>query len=150
MASIQHSLRIPEKLDREISREIEFRGERDWTKGALSLMEEGVRSARVPGIVFVQRRTERRAAVAFSGLEVWEIIATWKEAEKGWEPLRAAYPELSEHQLRAALAYYEAWPDEIDERLAREASWTPERVVEELPFTRRLGGGGADTAQAPG
>jgi hypothetical protein len=42
MSSIQHSLRIPAQLDREISREIEFRGERDWSKGAISLME-GVR-----------------------------------------------------------------------------------------------------------
>jgi uncharacterized protein (DUF433 family) len=137
--SAQHSLRIPEKLDREISREIEFRGERDWSKGAISLMEEALRASRVPGIVFVQRRDGRRPAIAFSGLEVWEIIATWKEAEESWQGLMDAYPELSENQLRAAVAYYRAYPDEIDERLAREAYWTPERVAEELPFTRSLG-----------
>jgi hypothetical protein len=33
-----------------------------------------------------------------------------------------------------------AYPDEIDERLRREAEWTPEHVAEELPFTRRMGG----------
>lgn len=139
MPSIQHSLRVPEELDRQISREIEFRGERDWSKGVLSLMEEAVRSSRVPGIVFVQRRTERRPAVAFSGLEVWEVIATWKEAEESWEELLGAYPEVSENQLRAALAYYRAYPEAIDERLSREAYWTAERVAEELPFTRRPG-----------
>jgi uncharacterized protein (DUF433 family) len=139
MPSAQHSLRIPEKLDREISREIEFRGERDWSKGAISLMEEALRASRVPGIVFVQRRDGRRPAIAFSGLEVWEIIATWNEAEESWQGLMDAYPELSENQLRAAVAYYRAYPDEIDERLAREAYWTPERVAEELPFTRSLG-----------
>jgi len=47
--------------------------------------------------------------------------------------------EVSENQLRAALAYYRAYPEEIDERLAREACWTPDRVATELPFTRRTG-----------
>jgi uncharacterized protein (DUF433 family) len=136
MPSIQHSLRIPEQLDREISREIQFRGERDWSKGVISLMEEALRAARVPGIVFVQRRNERRPAVAFSGLEVWEVVATWKEAGENWGELVEAYPEASENQLRAAVAYYRAYPEEIDERLAREAYWTPERVAEEMPFTR--------------
>jgi uncharacterized protein (DUF433 family) len=137
VASVQHSLRVPQELDEEISREIEFRGERDWSKGAISLMEEAVRASRVPGIVFLQRRDGRRPAVAFSGLEVWEIIATWKEAGERWERLLEAYPELTENQLRAAVAYYEAYPDEIEMRLAREASWTAARVAEELPFTRR-------------
>jgi uncharacterized protein (DUF433 family) len=136
MASIQRSLRVPEQLDREISREMQLRGERDWSKGAISLMEEAVRTSRVPGIVFVQRRDGRRPAIAFSGLEVWEVIATWKEAGENWTRLQEAYPELSEHQLRAAVAYYRAYAEEIDERLAREAYWTPERVAEELPFTR--------------
>lgn len=140
MSSNQHSLRVPEELDREIRREIEFRGERDWSKGALSLMEEAVRASRVPGIVFVQRRDGRRPAVAFSGLEVWEIVATWKEAEEDGTRLVAAYPDLSEAQLRAALAYYHAYPEGIDERLAKEAQWTPEKVAEDLPFTRRMGG----------
>lgn len=90
MASVQHSIRVPEQLDREISREIRFRGEQDWSKGAISLMEEAVRASRVPGILFVQRRDGRRPAVAFSGLEVWEIIATWKEAGERWQMLLEA------------------------------------------------------------
>ena len=139
MPSVQHSLRIPEQLDREISREIQFRGEQDWSKGVISLMEEAVRASRIPGVVFVQRRDGRRPAIAFSGLEIWEIIATWKEAEESWQGLLEAYPELSENQLRAAVAYYQAYPEEIDARLAREAYWTPERVAEEFPFVRRMG-----------
>ena len=140
MASKQHSLRVPDELDDEIRREIEFRGEREWSRGAISLMEEALRASRVPGIVFVQRRDGRRAVIAFSGLEVWEIIATWKEADESWDRLVEAYPELSEAQLRGAVAYYKAYPDEIDERLGREAYWTPGRVAEELPFTRRMSG----------
>lgn len=139
MPSVQHSIRVPERLEREIGREMQHRGERDWSKGAISLLEEAVRASRVPGIVFVQRRGGRRAAVAFSGLEVWEIIATWKESGDDWQALVQAYPELSESQLRAAVAYYQAYPEEIDERLARETYWTPERVASDLPFTHRRG-----------
>jgi uncharacterized protein (DUF433 family) len=139
MSSVQHSIRVPKQLDQDISREIQHRGERDWSKGAISLLEEAVRASRVPGIVFVQRRDGRRPAVAFTGLEVWEIVASWKEGGENWEALIEAYPELSESQLRAAIAYYRAYPEEIEERLEREAYWTPERVAEELPFTRRLG-----------
>lgn len=140
MASVQHSIRVPERLDREVSREIQHRGERDWSKGAISLIDEALRAARVPGVIFVQRREGRRAAIAFSGLEVWEIIATWKEGGESSEVLVEAYPDLSENQLRAALAYYRAYPEEIDERLEREAYWTAERVAEELPFARAFGG----------
>lgn len=136
MGSIQHSLRVPEGLDREIGREVRHRGERDWSRGAISLLDEAVRASRVPGIVFVQRREGRRAAVAFSGLEVWEIVATWKEGGEDWEALAAAYPEIGEGQLRAAVSYYRLYPEEIDARLEREAYWTPERVAEELPFSR--------------
>jgi uncharacterized protein (DUF433 family) len=86
-------------------------------------------------IEFVENRG-RRAVITGCGLEVWEVIATWKEGRESWEVLREAYSELPEAQLRAALDYYALHPHEIDERLELEASWTPERVAAELPFTR--------------
>lgn len=132
MAGIPRSIRVPEELDREIEREIRSRGERDWTTGALSLLNEAMRARRAPGIVFVEGRGGRRAAVAFSGLEVWEIVATWREAEEDWATLRSAYPDLSEAQLRAAIQYYRQFPAEIDQRLDLEEYWTPERVAEEF------------------
>lgn len=136
MPTTLHSLRVPEVLEAEIERELERRGEREWSAGVLELLDEALRMMRAPGVVFVEGRGGRRAAVAHSGLEVWEIIATWKEGGESWETLRTAYPELSELQLRSALNYYALYPAEIDTRLAREAAWTPERVASELPFTR--------------
>jgi len=136
MAAVAHSLRVPESLDREINREISRRGAREWSSGVLSLLDEAVRMNRAPGIVFVEGRGGRRAAVAFSGLEAWEIVATWKEGGESWATLVDAYPELSELQLRAALNYYALYTQEIDERLALEAEWTEERLYAELPFTR--------------
>lgn len=97
-------------------------------------MEEALRSSRVPGIAFFQGHNERRPAVVFSGLEVWGVVATWKEAGESWEELLKAHPEVSEHQLRAGLACYQAHPEEIEERLEREAYWTPQRVAEEMPL----------------
>ncbi|MFQ6047471.1 MAG: hypothetical protein ACE5PT_14125 [Gemmatimonadales bacterium] len=92
---------------------------------------------RAPGVVFVDGATGRRAALAGSGLDVWEIIAAWKAADYEFEALRASYPWLSDSQLRSAIGYYELYPTEIDERLAREAAWTPERVRRELPYAVR-------------
>ena len=136
MGAVPHSIRVPQELDEEIEREIRRRGVRDWTTGALSLLEEAIRMSRAPGIVFVEGRGGRRAAVAFSGLEVWEIVATWREAAQDWNRLREAYPELSEPQLRAALNYYRLYPAGVDQRLEMEEYWTPERLAAELPFTQ--------------
>lgn len=90
---------------------------------------------RVPGIVFIDGATGRRAALA-RGLDIWEIIATWQEVSRSYEELHQKYPWLTETQLRAALAYYELYPDEIDARLEREAQLTPERVWQEFPFLK--------------
>jgi hypothetical protein len=41
MPSVQRSIRVPADLNREIRREMEFRGEQDWSKGAISLLSAG-------------------------------------------------------------------------------------------------------------
>lgn len=41
---------------------------------------------------------------------------------------------LSDTQLRAALAYAEAYPEEIEERIRRDEQWMPEPVWERYPF----------------
>lgn len=138
MAAVAHSLRIPEDLEAALNRELARRGQTEWSAGILAILDEAVRMNRAPGIVFVDGRGGRRAAVAHSGLEVWEIIATWLEGQRVWETLQTAYPHLNDLQLRSALNYYALYPAEIDTRLAREAEWTPERLAQELPFTQPL------------
>jgi len=91
---------------------------------------------RAPGIVFGDGPSGRRAVVAGTGLDVWEIVATWRAGAEDFGQLRGNYGWLTEPQLRAALAYYELYPQEIDARLELEAQWTPERVATELPFAR--------------
>ncbi len=133
MTTKSRGVRVPAQLDREIGREAEVRG-RTWSATAQELLDEAIRMRRAPGILFADGPAGRRAVIAGTGLDVWEVIAAWREANEDFERLRAGYPWLTEPQLRAALSYYRLYPEEIDERLERERSWTPERVRSELPF----------------
>ncbi len=153
MARNPRTIRLPAQLEQDFEREFARRGVKEWSAGVVDLLSEAVRMRRVPGIIFVDSRTGRRPVIAGTGLDVWEVIATWKAAGQDEARLREVYDWLTEPQLRAALNYYALYPEEIDARLATEESWTPERVRRELPFTRSgpVLGGEADSpgARAP-
>lgn len=138
MTKKARGLRLPEELDSEIERERRFRGSPSFSQLATSLLTEAIRMRRVPGVIFVDGLDYRRAAVAGTGLEVWEIVATYRAVGEDVEELGSSYPQLSGSQLRSALAYYELYPDEIDARLEREEGWTPDEVWNRYPFTRPL------------
>jgi len=87
-----------------------------------------------PGIIFTDGPAGRRATIAGTGLDIWEVIATWKDVGEQWDALRQSYDWLTDSQLRSALAYYEASSAEIDARLAIEEQWTPARAASELPY----------------
>jgi uncharacterized protein (DUF433 family) len=135
MATRVRDLSIPDELDREISRESAERST-TWSGMAAELLDEALRMRRAPGVVFVDGPAGRRAAVAGTGLDVWEVVATWRASAEDFDQLRQNYAWLTEPQLRAALAYYELYPREIDARLRREAEWTPERVASDLAHAR--------------
>jgi uncharacterized protein (DUF433 family) len=135
MTTKARGLRLPEDLERQIAREGRERGQ-SWTRAALDLLSEGVRMRRAPGILFADGPTGRRAVVAGTGLDVWEVIRTWQDVGRSLDETRANYPWLSETQLRAAIGYYELYPTEVDERVKREREWTTERVTRELPFAK--------------
>jgi len=118
-----------------LAREFVRRGVKEWSAGIVDLLAEAVRMRRVPGIVFADSRTGRRPVVAGAGLDVWEVIATWKAVGEDQARLRQTCDWLNEPQLRAALNYYALYTDEIDKRLSIEETWTPERLHRELPFT---------------
>ena len=135
MATRMKGVRITDELDREIAQESSERA-RSWSALAAALLQEAIRMRRAPGVLFVDGPAGRRAVVAGTGLDVWEVIATWRACGGDFAKLRKSYPWLTEPQLRAPLAYYELYSAEIDARLEREAWWTPERVAQELPFAR--------------
>ena len=129
-------IRISDELAQEISREAEAQGV-SWSAMTTALLAEALKMRRVPGIVMADGPSGRRAVVAGSGLDVWEIIATWQACDRDEQQLAENYPWLTAPQWRAALAYYDLYPDEIDQRLAREQQWTPERVERDFPFVVR-------------
>jgi uncharacterized protein (DUF433 family) len=135
MATKAKGIRISDDLDQAIARESEVRG-KSWSAMTTELLEEAIRMRRVPGIAFVDGPGGRRAVVGGTGLDVWEVIATWRAGDRRYDLIQQNYPWLSDAQLRAAVAYYEIYPREIDVRLERETQWTPERVWQELPFSR--------------
>src|SRR5947209_1075953 len=131
-ATITKSLRIPKETVEEIERTAHGR---DFSATANELLSEALKMRRCPGIVFADGPTGRRARVAGTGLDVWEIIATYQSVEKNQKRLKKAYPQLDDLKLRAALSYYECYPDEIDERISENEAWSPETLKARFPFT---------------
>ena len=134
MPTKSRGIRIPEELDREIEREAEERG-KSWSAATAELLEEAIRIRRAPGIVFADGPSGRRAVIAGTGLDVWEVVAVWQDCGRDYSELKQNFNWLNDSQLRAALSYYTLYPAEIDGRLEREHRWTQERVKRELPFS---------------
>lgn len=134
MATHQRSIRMPEHLDALIERERRIHRGKGWSDQVIELVDESLRMRRCPGIVFRDGPAGRRAVIEGTGVDVWAVIGEWHALGEEWESLRDAFRRLTELQLRAALNYYALYPVEVDERLAVEAEWTPERLAAEMPF----------------
>ena len=80
--------------------------------------EEAARAERHPGIAFRGAEGSRRAWVPGTALDVWEIVAGHEEMG------RQRFLEqtgISEDRLDAALAYYRAYQDEVNEKIQENA-----------------------------
>lgn len=87
------------------------------SKGAIveALAEEAARMRRFPGIAFRGPEHDRRAWLLGTALDVWQVIEAYQDM--GLERMLDE-GDLSEGRIRLALAYYEAYPKEIDEAVA--------------------------------
>lgn len=138
MRAVQKSLRIPQDTLEEIERIADESG-RDFSSTAKDLLTEAIKIRRCPGIIFADGVTGRRARVAGTGLEVWEIITSYKSVNQDFRRLRKAYHWLTEQQLRAAVGYYIAYREEIDRHIERNELWSKEAVIKHYPH---MSGGG--------
>ncbi len=134
MPTKTRGIRIPYELDREIEREAEEKG-KSWSAATAELLEEAIRMRRAPGIGFADGPSGRRAIVAGTGLDVWEVVAVWQKCDRNYDELVQNFDWLTGVQLQAAISYYALYPKEIDKRLERERHWTKEQVRRELPFS---------------
>ncbi len=84
------------------------------------LIEEGLRTEELPGIVFRSGPTGRRAGIA-GGPDVWEIARDLKGAAavRAADPIEtvARVSGLDRRVVELAASYYAAYPDDIDERI---------------------------------
>jgi uncharacterized protein (DUF433 family) len=109
------SMRLSDVTDQLVSEEAK-RTRR--TKGAVveALAEEALRTRRFPGIAFRGSDWNRRPWVIGTALDVWEIVAASRSYGTPGE--MAAASDLTEPQIRLALAYYSEFAEEIDATIA--------------------------------
>jgi hypothetical protein len=87
---------------------------------AQQLIDEGLRMADHPGVIFKDGPSGRRAALAY-GPDVWEVIKFLREVdERGPAALDAAAEVFAADAARIATAvsYYGNYRDEIDAEIA--------------------------------
>jgi uncharacterized protein (DUF433 family) len=132
MAGIQKSLRLPPETLREIEQMAKDSG-RDFSGITLDLLSEAIKTRRCPGIVLAEGVNGRRARVAGTGIEVWEILANYQSLNQDFNRLKKAFHWLTPDHLRAALGYYAAYPEEIDELIDRNRDWTSQTIKKRHP-----------------
>lgn len=113
--SAPFSMRLSERADALVSEEAR-RTRR--SKGAVveALAEEALRARLFPGIAFRGADWDRRPWVIGTALDVWQVVEAHRDL--GSVEAMVAEGNLSERQVRLALAYYERFPEEIDEAIA--------------------------------
>jgi uncharacterized protein (DUF433 family) len=95
------------------------------------LTEEAVRTRRFAGVGFRGDDAARRPWVIGSGLDVWEIIQMLEDFGSPEQLLKET--QLTERQVRLAVAYSESYPDEVAEAMAQNRR-SPEEWQELYPF----------------
>src|ERR1700739_3808277 len=117
------SMRLSDVTDQLVSEEAR-RARR--TKGAVveGLAEEALRTRRFAGIAFRGSDWNRRPWVIGTALDIWEIVAAARA--DGPAGARAGATDLTEPQIRVALAYYAEFAEEIDAAIAENERSLPE------------------------
>lgn len=118
MASEHVSVRMPRELIDELDAASERAGV-SRSEMLKTLVEEGIRMQKHPGIVFRNGPTGRRAGLA-DGPDVWEVVTALRGSASDESIAQvAASTSVNEHQIRRALRYYGEFRAEINERIRR-------------------------------
>lgn len=138
MASQHLSIRLDpetlERLDAQSRQSGQTRSEL-----ARTLLEEGLRMADHPGIIFRPGPVGRRPGLAM-GPDVWEVMSMFRRTDATDDQALEQTAEstgLSIEQVRTAFRYYAEFTDEIDAWIARndelaeqlESNWRREQAL---------------------
>lgn len=137
MPGIQKSVRLSAETLKEIEQMVKETG-MDFSSVTKDLLTEAIKIRRCPGILFAEGVRGRRARLAGTGIEVWEVMATYQSVGNDLKRLKKTYHWLSQDQLRAALAYYAAYPEEIDRQIEKNEGWDKEKMRARYPFLDSL------------
>lgn len=126
------SIRFDEVLLARLRRRAEATTGANTSALAQRLVDEGLRMADHPGILFKDGPTGRRAALAY-GPDVWEVIKVLREVdERGPAALDATAEMLAVdvNRINTVVNYYSDYRNEIDAEIeaADEASERAERA----------------------
>ncbi len=120
MASRHLSVRLADETFERLNTESERSG-LSRSQLAKTLLDEGLRMERHPGVVFRRGPAGRRPALS-SGPDIWEVIQILNHLESSGDELvrqTADLAEIREDEVRTALQYYGEFPDEINEWIER-------------------------------
>jgi uncharacterized protein (DUF433 family) len=110
------SVRFTHPTDRMVEEEAR-RTRRSKSAIVESLTDEAIRIRRFAGIGFRGEDAARRPWIIGSGLDVWEIIQMLDDVGS-YERLTDE-TQLTERQVRLAIAYHDSYPDEIADAIAQ-------------------------------
>lgn len=114
------SLRLHPSTVRRLVAQAQRRG-MPKTRVAEQYLEEAVRMADHPGVVFRDGAGGRRAALAGHRLDVWQVVETVRQ-EDGDVEAAAEYLGISPGLVGAAVGYYADYRDEVDAWIERNSA----------------------------
>jgi uncharacterized protein (DUF433 family) len=130
------------RLRQSLRRELEAtaaRQRRSVADVTQELLDEALRMRQCPGIYFADEPSGRTAKIGGTGLGVWEVVRDFARDQDA-DRIRAAFPQLSQAQVTAALIYYARYREEVQARVDANAALTPETIGKQYPglvrFTR--------------
>lgn len=130
------SLRLRQSVE-EAVRRLSRQGRRPAAQVINDLLDEALRSRRFPGVVFVDGPAGRRAHLAGTGLDVWEIVELVREYGSP-EAVMRGFPRLTRAAIRTAAAYAEEYPEEIEVFLELNAR-SPDALRRDFPHVEVVG-----------
>lgn len=136
MPTVQKSIRIQKTTLKELE-QIAKESMKEFSVVANELLDEAVRMKKCPGIIFSEGTTGRRARIAGTGLEVWEVIATYRGVNEDFVRLLKTYHWLTEQQIMSAIGYFRAYPEGIDILILQNERLTGEYLHKKYPFLVR-------------
>lgn len=112
-------IEIPDELAAAVAEIAEQTGQ-DAERLVAEMVTEAIKMRSVPGIWFVDAPSGRSVRIAGTRIPVYEMVEYYEHVGKDREAVRKGFNWLDPRQIDAAIAYYEAYPEDITPLLKSE------------------------------